>query len=93
MAVTLLLTLTPTQQALSPSKPAADLTLTQQALAQPSAARLAEAKRLGRNAWNYLGGGMCNTLAGNGFGCSTGLGGNKFGRAWMRQAAAGRGYW
>ena len=46
-----------------------DDAVVQQALTHPSAARVAAAKESGASAWNYLGGGCCNTLAGNGFGC------------------------
>lgn len=63
-----------------------DDAVVQQALAHPSSARVAAAKELGASAWNYLGGNSCNTLAGNGFGCSTGFG-NAFGSLCHRQAA------
>lgn len=70
-----------------------DDAVVQQALAQPSAARLVAARRAGGNAWNYLGGSMCNSLAENGFGCSGSAGfGRQFGNAWLRQSVY-RGYW
>ena len=48
----------------------------QQALMNPSEARLAAAKRAGGNAWEYVGGDSTNTL-------SSGCG--YFGRCWLRQ--------